>query len=515
MKLIEPISAIVSWEDYDYQGHIALYYSLKLIQDAIMSKTRISDLVLQIESIEDFAICKDNQYISLHQVKAGKIALKDNDKFSFLIEILENNAGKGVFHITNGKNVPCDIVSTTKSYIETLKEQLQKPLIEKEKLTFGDNEANYIVVENIPGNHKKADVYSIIKYVLDGRKSITSIENVISDIQRELLKHEETIDNRVKDARMLNPQISEDSLFVSVYPERFDNAVEIRKAAYLIIKKIIEEVQPSFRIFADENYTKLVYDQVFLLMKQRITDFYISKTKTGRCQIAFDEMLSIIKTDFHEKITTVGYQYFLTLCAIRDNFDRYPLNNGCENICSECDLSDSCNLLTQINKLNKCNENEKCQIIHNLLLRTPQVGKPNNLPSDDLIEDLLLNVLHEIDIMGLNEENVFVAMKNGNQTYRLTLDESRKIESFLNILQNEIKISESKSLLYECDVLITDRLNQKNVIVNGDNIRVLSSKELEEISDISSSSLEDIMNDCNKPKVIQLINKEQAIGELK
>lgn len=71
MKLIEPISAIVSWEDYDYQGHIALYYSLKLIHDSIMSKTEISDFVLQIESIEDFAICKDKNCIRRRNATEG------------------------------------------------------------------------------------------------------------------------------------------------------------------------------------------------------------------------------------------------------------------------------------------------------------------------------------------------------------------------------------------------------------------------------------------------------------
>lgn len=29
MLLIEPINAITPWEDYEYQGHIALYMALK------------------------------------------------------------------------------------------------------------------------------------------------------------------------------------------------------------------------------------------------------------------------------------------------------------------------------------------------------------------------------------------------------------------------------------------------------------------------------------------------------
>ncbi len=31
MLLIEPINAIISWEDYEYQGHVALYIAKKYI----------------------------------------------------------------------------------------------------------------------------------------------------------------------------------------------------------------------------------------------------------------------------------------------------------------------------------------------------------------------------------------------------------------------------------------------------------------------------------------------------
>lgn len=49
MLLIEPISAITSWEDYEYQGHVALYVALKSILDK-----NISGYDLQIEGEEEF-----------------------------------------------------------------------------------------------------------------------------------------------------------------------------------------------------------------------------------------------------------------------------------------------------------------------------------------------------------------------------------------------------------------------------------------------------------------------------
>lgn len=38
MLLIEPISAITSWEVYEYQGQVALYIALKSVLDLLCNK---------------------------------------------------------------------------------------------------------------------------------------------------------------------------------------------------------------------------------------------------------------------------------------------------------------------------------------------------------------------------------------------------------------------------------------------------------------------------------------------
>lgn len=158
MLLIEPISAITSWEDYEYQGHVALYIALKSILDLLQNGKSVSDYDLQIEGEEDFSIRKDCKYISLHQVKAGAIRLEQNDKFSFVIGILQNEAEYGYFHIANGKRIPVDFVSSTLTYISMLKNELKKKVIEKKDIADTDNEDNYIVLDKVSGNHKKHDI---------------------------------------------------------------------------------------------------------------------------------------------------------------------------------------------------------------------------------------------------------------------------------------------------------------------------------------------------------------------
>lgn len=59
-----PASAISSWSGFVYQGKVALYHSLKLINDGE------EDFDLQLDSSDDFAIYKGTKLISAHQVKA-------------------------------------------------------------------------------------------------------------------------------------------------------------------------------------------------------------------------------------------------------------------------------------------------------------------------------------------------------------------------------------------------------------------------------------------------------------
>ena len=101
MEIITPINAIMSWEGYEIQGHIALYVALGKIKENIISGNANDLWDLEIEGKEDFSILYDGRYISLHQVKSGKVNLKKNDKFAFIVELLQNEAQYGYFHINS------------------------------------------------------------------------------------------------------------------------------------------------------------------------------------------------------------------------------------------------------------------------------------------------------------------------------------------------------------------------------------------------------------------------------
>ncbi len=515
MLLIEPIIAITSWEDYEYQGHVALYIALKKIYDLLQNGNSISGYDLQIEGEEDFSIRKDSKYISLHQVKAGEVRLEQNDKFSFIIGILQNEAEYGYFHIANGKKIPTDFVSSTLIYTSNLKNELKKKVIEKKDIT--DKEDNYIVLDKVSGNHKKADVYNLIKYASGNSKDIIQIQSTIREIDKALDTYKTIIEKRIEEFKKDNPLLCDDEAFLRVYDEKYDNTKEIRLKAYDVIVEILRIKCPAYT-FVDVDYAALVYDQLLLYTKKRITDFYIKKNKNGKCILTFDEMVEQIIVDYHEKIDTVAYQYFQVLRSIRDAYAEYPnesRNHCSESNCKDCKNSDVCNLFKQISILNDKSETDKNQIIHNLILKTPMVGKSNNLPQDSLVSHLFLNLLDEIKTLGLRSNNAYEAIKDGKKIYRLTLDSSYDICEFQKNLRRELEKEADRSLLYECDVLITDRLCEETLFFNGGDVNVLTEKELNEISGMTSSTVEKIKKDCNRPKVIRLVDKNKALGELK
>ena len=229
-------------------------------------------------------------------------------------------------------------------------------------------------------------------------------------------------------------------------------------------------------------------------------------------------MVEQIIVDYHEKIDTVTYQYFQVLRSIRDAYAEYPnetWNHCTESNCKDCNSSTACNLFKQISILNEKTEIDKNQIIHNLILKTPVLGKNNNLPQDSLVSHLFLNLLDEIKTLGLEANNAYQTVKDGNKTYRLTLDSSYDINEFQKNLRKELEKESDRSLLYECDVLITDRLSEESLFFNGGDISVLTENELKEISGMTSSTIEKMKKDCNRPKVIRLIDKNKALGELK
>ena len=96
-----PHSAISTWSGFVYQGKVALYHCLKLINEGD------SEFQLQLDSTDDFAIYKGDKLISAHQVKAkignNRNSYKEALEKSASIELDRTAGTKRYFHIPTYK----------------------------------------------------------------------------------------------------------------------------------------------------------------------------------------------------------------------------------------------------------------------------------------------------------------------------------------------------------------------------------------------------------------------------
>ncbi|WP_411749790.1 ABC-three component system protein [Serratia marcescens] len=200
-----PASAISSWSGFVYQGKIALYHSLKLIQDGDL------DFELQLDSSDDFAIYKNEKLHTAHQVKA-KIS-KYRSGYTKALEqstLIEHDKIKGTaryFHVsvpldetgdyrgTNGETVKFyrygDSCHCGLGEIEGLTKELIKKLCEKQSITVSDNLINFnycLLSEKISSkaihNHKlnQVDGISEDKAAYDGR---IKARNILTELLTE------------------------------------------------------------------------------------------------------------------------------------------------------------------------------------------------------------------------------------------------------------------------------------------------------------------------------------------
>lgn len=159
-----PHSAISTWSGFVYQGKVALYHCLKLINQGDC------DFQLQLDSTDDFAIYKNNDLISAHQVKAKigdyRSNYKDALKKSALIE-LDRVAGiKRYFHISQPINDNSDYIDSNNERvefyaygdlrhceldkIEEITKQIIKEIYARKAVVYDDSlvEANYCLASD-------------------------------------------------------------------------------------------------------------------------------------------------------------------------------------------------------------------------------------------------------------------------------------------------------------------------------------------------------------------------------
>ena len=157
-----PHSAISTWSGFVYQGKVALYHCLKLINEGD------SKFQLQLDSTDDFAIYKDDKLISAHQVKAkignNRNSYKEALEKSASIELDRVAGTKRYFHISQPISDHSDYIASNKERVEfysygecqhceldkidEISKQIIKQIYSQQGIIFDDSliDANYCIL---------------------------------------------------------------------------------------------------------------------------------------------------------------------------------------------------------------------------------------------------------------------------------------------------------------------------------------------------------------------------------
>lgn len=99
---IKDHNAAASWDGFNYQGHVALYVVLEMIYDLKIPYTDLAKYYFELEGIEDFAIFKNDECISIHQVKSSSDIISYSDITHELKKIKKKlkktNSASAFFH---------------------------------------------------------------------------------------------------------------------------------------------------------------------------------------------------------------------------------------------------------------------------------------------------------------------------------------------------------------------------------------------------------------------------------
>lgn len=189
-----PATAVTTWSGYVYQGKIALYHALKLINQGNL------DFELQLDSSDDFAIYKNSKLISAHQVKAKigayRSAYSEALEKSAAIEFDRKAGISRYFHVSvqiddmsdyisaNGETVKFYTYGTDKycelGKVEELTKEIIKKICDSRSITISEKLLKYnycLLSEKI--STKAIEIHRIVQ--IDKKKADqTAHENRIT-----------------------------------------------------------------------------------------------------------------------------------------------------------------------------------------------------------------------------------------------------------------------------------------------------------------------------------------------
>lgn len=496
--------AIASWYGYDYQGVLAIYYTIKkmneLINDIIEKNgsVQVKDIEkvingysVELEYMEDFAIKFNNIYQSFHQVKSGESKIKDEDIRDLYLKLLEYDNKEqsdiiGYFHVNeNGKIT--DIIQNLEKQINTYFDSLKSDFVElksNEKIDFRGKKGSAIKILSDYMNERNLDRHNKEKRIVCIEKLIEKLQ----EIQNKYFDKEEKYKTVLK--RLLE------------YEEVFDSINDIEE-------KIIKELEVFHKNILDEeyktnkNYLEKEKSKIGVLINKHIDR---RKEDNSIKEIRFEEFLGILIDDLNQWGYSNEYFEYKFKQKLYSYYYQYKLDNEDIEICNICDKQ--CYLKEQLETIKGLTPEKFKRFLNNI-----SIDKRRDyfdFPSAGDIRQTIFSFMCENHNIGQMNKSSIGIVKNNNEYWIIASLEDNEIYFIKRLFKEE---NDNKNILRDADILITKYINIDDITTYNKYFK-LDKNDMNEVVQVNMDEKYNEINNYTKNRVSAVKKWIDVKGEL-
>jgi len=348
----EAHSAVPSWSGYVYQGKIALYHVLRIIQEKYASDSSFdfSNYSLEVEWQEDFSIKEGEKYLSIHQVKA----YQNGTYYTAYNEAIEDIYYKLKKHIA------------PMGYIHLW-----------HQISYTDTVSNFDELK-IHNQYSREKVKKILK-----SKKTKWLVNSDKLYHNDFYFHQEIL-NRTQIYSYCNGK----------------DTCDLDEADKLILQKI-EEIY-KLNIFnigsLTENQYEYIRFKLYQLLDTHILEIHQQKINKNDT-VFFDKILDFFKNNYEEY--SEEYKHIKVKNFVLSMISKYCDD---EELCSESECKNDCWLY----KIEKDLEQLPVKEVYKIVLNaTPHYEKFEDLQQEDNIIYGLIKSYHQLDERRKTQEYLY------------------------------------------------------------------------------------------------------------
>lgn len=431
-----------SWSGFNYQGKVALYYTLLQI-NALPVQTDLSKLSLVLEDNEDFEVRDNGTFVSFHQVKAYNTSSYSKYSDALLEITLELSKKPNVL----GKIHTWKQINPKASFtciIDSLRDDIQS-IIDQYR---GANPkvGNTIIEKAISDAPNRPKPAAIIRSAFPS-DSATDICSMLTDI-------------------VLNQNDAISRLEAYVYDDgnSFCDLNSINEK----IKSEISKLLSSRNLINTQQRVEQTLHYFLGMMDKHIIDRHKAKQGTDKISINFVEIIEAAIQD-HEDI---GLHYLS--CVFKEQFahllDEYINDpDSYEEVDDKCNLKEAKNILLNLEPLELWNYYRHfCPHINLQELNNTE----NALKVDENgIRFVLIKILHELD---------YKCISNVKEKCQITYETtSLPIKRFIpSTIMNGIPLTHVEKKIISNSNMWEFLFEVENIIYDGSDIHLFSPKSI-------------------------------------